>query len=595
MFLFSLKIYRCKSGWKGPNCDECELYPGCNHGTCTTAFECICAEGWGGLFCNQDLNFCTNHKPCHNGGSCSNTGQGSYTCKCPPGFTGNDCEIKVSDCSVQPCMNNGSCIDDQHGQGSGYKCQCKYGWVGKHCENQTQTCASKPCQHGAQCRDSSQGFKCECAAGYSGKNCETQVNDCAPNPCQNNGKCSSRGNQYQCQCMKGFNGTNCEENIDDCHGNPCRNGGTCSDQINQYRCHCIAGYAGKNCEGKVDFCLAKPCANGGSCMNLNNGYECFCRRGFTGNDCSVDIDECTSAPCKNGATCINRVNSYECQCPDTFQGVNCDEEVTWDAAGSLSRHSSTTSQQEAQSGRSDNLTNGQIASIAILSVAVPVVAICAIAVVICMKRKRKREQDKDDAEARKQNEQNASHISHLHQHHHNSIVAVKRSSNSALALDSSHHMIKNTWDKSVNNMTNSISMDDGCLLNTSIYGTMSNYSDNTSTGPNTSQVLLASNSINDGFQSQQTLQRAKSQKQLNTDPAVMNRASQIMSQQQQRQLQQLQQQQQQSQLPASVKELGLDKRISVLSDGSCNQTRWSGAPNATTSRQLMDRCSPPHI
>lgn len=140
-----------------------------------------------------------------------------------------------------------------------------------------------------------------------------------------------------------------------------------------------------------------------------------------------------------------------------------------------------------------------------------------------------------------------------------------------MALDNStHHMIKNTWDKSINNMTNSISMDDGCM-NTSVYGTMSNFSDNImSSGANTSQVLLGA----DAYQSQivpESLQRAKSQKQLNTDPAVVNRASQIMHRQQ----------------PA--KELALDKRISVLTEAAS----WSGNNHSNT--RILDRCSPPHI
>lgn len=152
---FPLVFNRCKAGMKGPNCDECEVYPGCVHGYCTKKWECKCREGWGGLFCNQDLNFCTNHKPCHNGGTCTNTGQGAYTCKCSPGYTGVDCEIKMKDCSKNPCLNNSTCIDDPNG----FTCECRYGWIGKHCETQTVTCASKPCQHDGICHNSVSNMK----------------------------------------------------------------------------------------------------------------------------------------------------------------------------------------------------------------------------------------------------------------------------------------------------------------------------------------------------------------------------------------------------------------------------------------------------
>lgn len=96
-------------GWQGPSCTECVRYPGCLHGTCGQPWQCNCQEGWGGLFCDQDLNYCTNHKPCANGATCSNTGQGSYTCTCRPGFGGTNCELETNECDSNPCKNGGSC------------------------------------------------------------------------------------------------------------------------------------------------------------------------------------------------------------------------------------------------------------------------------------------------------------------------------------------------------------------------------------------------------------------------------------------------------------------------------------------------------
>lgn len=137
---------RCRVGWQGRYCDQCIRYPGCLHGTCQQPWQCTCQEGWGGLFCNQgeppiprrqpglqllpgkvrpsrpdldfpplpslplsDLNYCTHHRPCRNGASCTNTGQGSYTCSCRPGFTGATCEDEVDECGPSPCRNGGSC------------------------------------------------------------------------------------------------------------------------------------------------------------------------------------------------------------------------------------------------------------------------------------------------------------------------------------------------------------------------------------------------------------------------------------------------------------------------------------------------------
>lgn len=57
-----------------------------------------------------DLNFCTHHKPCMNGATCTNTGQGSYTCTCKPGYTGVNCELEVRHCDSNPCRNRGHCV-----------------------------------------------------------------------------------------------------------------------------------------------------------------------------------------------------------------------------------------------------------------------------------------------------------------------------------------------------------------------------------------------------------------------------------------------------------------------------------------------------
>lgn len=467
----------------------------------------------------------------------------------------------MSDCENRPCLNGGMCSDNPAEKT--YQCDCHKGWSGRHCEEKTVVCAEKPCAHGT-CKDTATGFVCSCPTGYSGRNCDIQVDECHPNPCENGGTCKNRADTFVCSCPTGFTGKRCEENINDCHGEPCLNGGTCVDLVNQFRCQCVPGYIGSNCASKVDLCLTKPCANGGSCINLDNDYRCECRPGFTGKDCSIDIDECVPAPCKNGGTCVNRVNHYQCVCSGGFEGQQCEREASsrpsYDAA-----HISST---QAYSSRSDGLSKGQVALIAVLSIAMPMVVIVAACVVYCMKKKRKREQEKEDAEARKQNEQNASATLH----HGNSIISSKRSSSTGLTFDNSNPtIIKNTWDKSVNNISTSASVDD-CLMNTSLYGGMSNYGENECFGA--SQIP--------------PLQRARSQKQLNTDPSVMHRASQVIQ----------------------PKDYMLDhKRISMVGGGNggcssaaaeplfCGQAnqRWQSQTTANASPRPYVSCSPSHM
>lgn len=521
--MFCHVCYRCHHGWKGTHCNECLRYPGCLHGTCQKPWECACVEGWGGLFCNQDLNYCTNHKPCLNGGTCFNTGQGSYTCACPSGYAGERCETLLVDCHSKPCQNGGTCTNvstsyvnstelsshrqQQHHRVASYRCTCPPGWRGRHCEITTKSCRDSPCKHGATCEDDSgQGYICRCPAGYTGTDCDTQVDDCAPNPCMNNGTCTDIINGYRCTCPVGFTGERCEINVDDCEGDPCLNGGTCLDQVNSFRCQCVPGYVGRLCQDKVNYCMTKPCANGGRCITMTNDYYCVCKPGFTGKDCSVDVDECRSAPCFNGGTCKNRVDGFQCECPKGWHGPTCSEEPeamptplpsapttstntgavppsgTGYWTGNLSKHVAS---------RDAGLTPEHLVMIATLSTAVPAFVLFAVVAVMCMKRRQKREQARADEEARLQNERNAVHSSMSKRSASTigvgtaggglgmsngggsgSIGGLLSSSGSGLigagggsvcALGAGDaHMIKNTWtaSKSVNNVASVARQDD---------------------------------------------------------------------------------------------------------------------------------------
>ena len=45
--------HRCMPGWKGELCNECMIYPSCEHGTCIHAWQCLCKKNWGGLACHR--------------------------------------------------------------------------------------------------------------------------------------------------------------------------------------------------------------------------------------------------------------------------------------------------------------------------------------------------------------------------------------------------------------------------------------------------------------------------------------------------------------------------------------------------------------
>nr|XP_020459274.1 delta-like protein 4 [Monopterus albus] len=283
----------CREGWQGTFCDECSKYPACKHGTCQLPWQCNCQEGWGGLLCDQDLNFCTHHHPCVNGATCMNTGQGSYTCTCLPGFTGVNCELEMQECDSSPCRNGGICTNLE----KGYKCECPQGFEGSHCEHSLLTCADSPCFHSGECREKDNGrsYICECPHSYTGLNCEKRVDKCTSLPCANGGLCLiTPGGLRMCSCRAGFTGQRCEININECAGNPCLNGGTCQDRINDYTCICPAGYGGRNCDRVLDECSLRPCLNRGLCTGGGGPGKppstCICLSGFTGPRCEFFIN-----------------------------------------------------------------------------------------------------------------------------------------------------------------------------------------------------------------------------------------------------------------------------------------------------------------
>ncbi|VDM77584.1 unnamed protein product [Strongylus vulgaris] len=121
---------RCDFGWKGLFCSECVPLAGCQNGYCRTAHQCECFSNWGGVLCNIDLDYCSNHKDvCKNGGICLTDDSTLYKCNCTAEYYGRNCERrKELDCSMLDC-GAGKCviIETPH-------CECPSGYVGAHCE-----------------------------------------------------------------------------------------------------------------------------------------------------------------------------------------------------------------------------------------------------------------------------------------------------------------------------------------------------------------------------------------------------------------------------------------------------------------------------
>ena len=66
-------------------------------------------------------------QPCYNGGTCQDDVFG-YTCSCPDGLTGINCEIRLDLCMNYNCGPNGQCIDQYYD--NKFSCLCDKGYIG---------------------------------------------------------------------------------------------------------------------------------------------------------------------------------------------------------------------------------------------------------------------------------------------------------------------------------------------------------------------------------------------------------------------------------------------------------------------------------
>uniref|UniRef100_A0A8C5LBW9 Basement membrane-specific heparan sulfate proteoglycan core protein n=1 Tax=Jaculus jaculus TaxID=51337 RepID=A0A8C5LBW9_JACJA len=72
-------------------------------------------------------------RPCQNGGQCHDSESSSYTCICPPGFTGSRCEhSQALHCHPEACGPDATCVNRPDGRG--YTCRCHLGRSGMKCE-----------------------------------------------------------------------------------------------------------------------------------------------------------------------------------------------------------------------------------------------------------------------------------------------------------------------------------------------------------------------------------------------------------------------------------------------------------------------------
>nr|WIL10081.1 protein jagged-1b-like protein [Palaemon carinicauda] len=342
----------CPVGYSGSQCevdiDLCNPNPCDNGAPCINTqgdYFCFCPERYEGKNCSQQrpvcktppcqvVDSCTVPAPqdsgsvlflpsnvCGSHGRCVSHSEGTFSCVCDPGYTGDYCHININDCEESPCYNGGTCVDLVND----FQCVCDQGWEGDLCNLNIDECADHPCRNNATCVDQTGDFTCICQDGWKGRTCSSKTSYCDPSTCQHGGICHDTGSAFVCRCPEGWQGVTCQiPKWRSCDSSPCMNGATCINKGDSFTCLCPEGWDGPTCQNNINDCIPQPCHNGGKCVDGVNWRVCKCAAGFTGPDCRVNINECGSSPCAFGSTCIDGKGDFECVCPVGRTGRRCD-------------------------------------------------------------------------------------------------------------------------------------------------------------------------------------------------------------------------------------------------------------------------------
>lgn len=212
-----------------------------------------------------------------------------FECHCAEGYEGQFCEQPVHECRSQPCQNSAQCVELE--DSPGYECICAAGYEGALCQHDINECASDPCSFksdNAICVDKINGYECHCRPGFQfPPHCDVDINECASSPCMNGGTCTDQENGFRCYCAAGYEGDRCALEIDECASNPCPLfKSVCKDQVNGYECGCFSGFYGLHCEHACPCEHQQPCGYNQEANNTNT-VECMCGPGFGGINCST--------------------------------------------------------------------------------------------------------------------------------------------------------------------------------------------------------------------------------------------------------------------------------------------------------------------
>ncbi|KAH9524422.1 hypothetical protein Btru_054506 [Bulinus truncatus] len=323
----------CSGTTWGVNCSSsCSCSTGASR--CDNVKGCICNTGYTGIYCDTDINQCTNGEiACSDNQLCMNH-PGPDSCVCRTGYTQtNDSCTDIDECSDHTLNNcQQSCINVI----GLYSCACWKGYTYNSTTNSCDDineCEVKMDKCTGICINTAGNYRCSCSPGYvlnrDGYTCDvTSV-------CSNNSIC-----QYMCVNMNGNDTCFCPKgqflntdrrtcsDLDLCRYSSCSD--LCAETADNTSiiCSCLTGRVltadsvtcqacingkwGDNCKNS---CTCSP-ATTESCSPLNG--SCYCRSGWTGSNCSQDVDECSNnnkiCGSHNKTHCVNTNGGYLCVC-----------------------------------------------------------------------------------------------------------------------------------------------------------------------------------------------------------------------------------------------------------------------------------------
>lgn len=213
-------------------------------------------------------------------------------------------EGEVDLCTDKHCNNNGKCFEYD-----GIKtCCCFAGFSGQNCQTKLSACEQAVlalesneivCKNGGKCRDVANGydFKCDCPSGYTGERCEKEIDECESNPCENGAQCVDRIGSYECICRNGFIGNNCEFKAEGCD-QKCNQMGTaeCYDDLSKVFCRCKPDFTSDDCSIRIRMnkCMSDPCVANAKCVPEGANFKCICPPDRTGKYCEAKLNFCDS-------------------------------------------------------------------------------------------------------------------------------------------------------------------------------------------------------------------------------------------------------------------------------------------------------------